>query len=487
MSASQFLLILQSSYRIILFTILITVSTALVVSLRMPKSYQGNSSVLINIKNSDPITGMVLNPQLLSGYMANQVDIIKSRTVALKVVERMKLAEMPSFTKMYWAATKGQGDIHNWIADKLLDSYIDVKPSRESSVISVTCTGDSAQFASDLTNNFLAAYMEANLEMSVGPALQQSVWYDEQIQQLRANVENQQKKLSDFQQQTGYIANDKTLDIEFSRLAELSTAVVGSQTRAYEGLTRTRQISNARSNQKIGDLPEVLDSPLIQGLKADLARASGHLAEIDKSLDHNHPDYQHALAEVQNLQQKIDAEIHNRQSSLINSANQAKDMEAELRNALIEQKARLIALKQQRDTNDLLTQDLVSARSAWDSTTLRANQIRLESKRNLTDISVLNAAIPPLKHASPKIPVNIAISVVLGGLLGIGIGFMSAMINRRIHSKDDIIQELNLPLLTIIPAPQADKLGFSLKNWQAAGIKLRTKLLSRISRKEGHA
>ena len=87
MSLSQFILILQSNYRIILLTILVTVSTALVLSLQMPKSYLGSASVLINIKNSYPITGLVLNPQLVSGYMANQLDIIKSRTVALKVVE----------------------------------------------------------------------------------------------------------------------------------------------------------------------------------------------------------------------------------------------------------------------------------------------------------------------------------------------------------------------------------------------------------------
>ena len=466
MSLSQFILILQSSYRIILLTILVTVSTALVLSLRMPKSYLGSASVLINIKNSDPITGLVLNPQLVSGYMANQLDIIKSRTVALKVVEHMKMAEMPEFIKLFNASTHGQGDINNWIADKLLESYVDVKPSRESSTIQISCIGENAQFASDLTNSFVWAYMQTNLDLSVEPARQQSTWYDEQIEQLRANVEIQQKKLSDFQQQTGYIANDKNLDIEFTRLAEISTSLVSAENRSYEGLTRQRQINNLRLNQKQANLPEVLDNTLIQNLNADLARASVHLADLAKVLDRNHPEYQAALTDVENLRQKIAGEIQTRQGALISSAHQVHDVESELKKALTEQKNRLIALKQQRDTNDLLTQDLASARSAWDSTRLRANQIRLESKRNVTDISILNAAVPPLKHYSPKIQVNIAISVVLGALLGVGIGFMSAMINRRIHSKDDIIQELSLPLLAIIPGPAKARPDFKLKNWK---------------------
>jgi chain length determinant protein EpsF len=465
MSINQFLLILQSRFHIIFFTLLVTVVSGTLISLKIPKSYLSVASLVINIKSSDPITGTVINPQLLTGYLATQVDIIKSRTVALKVVDQLHLESLPSFKQQFEAATKGEGDIRSWLADLLLDKYVEVTPSRESSVITISCTGETAQFSADLANAFVSGYIQTNLDLSVQPALQQSIWYDEQIKELRDNVERLQNKLSEFQQQTGYISTDKNLDLENNRLAEISSALVTAQTQAFDTSTRERQIHIARANGKLGDLPEIFNNDHIQSLKSELAKADGKLADLSIRLSTNHPEYRTALAEVQNLKQKIANEIGSAQSSLINSANQAQQMEEELKQAMAEQKAKVIALKQQRDTNDLLTQDLASARNALDSTTLRANQIRLESKRSLTDISVLNAAVPPLRHNKPRVMANIFISFFLGGLLGIGLGFMSAMINRQIHCAEDIINDLTLPLLITIPSAPKSSLSHTALQW----------------------
>jgi uncharacterized protein involved in exopolysaccharide biosynthesis len=46
--------------------------------------------VLLNAKGVDPVTGVTLPGQLLPGYMATQVDIITSKNVALRVVDRLR-------------------------------------------------------------------------------------------------------------------------------------------------------------------------------------------------------------------------------------------------------------------------------------------------------------------------------------------------------------------------------------------------------------
>jgi succinoglycan biosynthesis transport protein ExoP len=136
--------------------------------------------------------------------------------------------------------------------------------------------------------------------------------------------------------------------------------------------------------------------------------------------------------------------------SLESSALLAPQREEEVRKAVQDQKARVIALKYQRDQIDMLTRELANAQSALDSTTQRANQIRLESQRNLTDIAVLDPAIPPSTHSKPKVKLNIAISILLGLLLGCGLGYLFEVADRRVRSDADITESLNLPVLAVI-------------------------------------
>ena len=466
MNFYQFLLILLARRQLIVRTFVVTVSTAVLVSLIMQKTYLGNATVIVDFQGSDPITGMVLQAQLLPGYMATQVDIISSHNVALKVVDQMKLNEMPRFIKKFNDATNGVGDIRDWLADKLLLKYLDVKPSKESSVIEINCTGEDPQFAADLANTFVRAYIQTTLELGVDPARQQTAWFDEQIKGLRVKVEDAQKRLSDYQRETGLMPTslDGRMDVENSRLAELSSQLVTAQTQTYDSLTRQRQISGAHAKGKLGELPEILNNVLIQNLKSDLSKAESKLAEVSGRVDKNHPQYQSAMAEVRSLKQKIADEIQTARGSMENAATQAQLRENELKRALAEQKARVIQLKQQRDRSDLLAQEVASSQSALDSTTQRANQIRLESQRNVTDIMVLNAAVVQLKPHKPKLTLNVALSIVLGGMLGVGLAFLAEMLDRRIRSIEDITEGLALPLLAVItPAPTEKASGLLSK------------------------
>ena len=455
MNFSQLILILLARKYMILLTLLVTVATTTVISLLLPKSYTGTASVLVDFKGTDPITGMTLPAQLLPGYMATQVDIITSHNVALKVVDRLKIDKVPDVIEKFNEEAAGRGNIRDWLADSLLGD-LEVVPSRESNVIVINFSGADPRFAAELANTFVWAYIQANLELKVDPARQQTAWFDEQIKGLRTKVEEAQKRLSDYHRESGLMpmAMDGRLDVESARLSELSSQLVAAQTQTYDSVTRQRQISGAHAKGKLGELPEILSNSLIQGMKSDLARAEGKLAEASGRLDRNHPQYQSAMAEVQSLKQKIAAEIQTAKGSIENAAVQAQQRENELKKALAEQKARVMELKQRHDRSDLLTQEMNSAQAALDSTTQRANQIRLESQRNVTDIAVLNPAIAPIKPSKPKVLLNIILSILLGSMLGVGFGFLAEMTDRRVRSTEDITEGLGLPVLATIATPR---------------------------------
>jgi uncharacterized protein involved in exopolysaccharide biosynthesis len=193
MNLTQFLLILKARSKIILITFAITVFTTLVVSLLLPKSYTATTSLVLNYKGMDPVTGLALPAQLMPGYMATQIDIITSRNVAMKVVDQLRFTESEKAKEQFNEATQGVGDIRAWFADLLLQK-LDVKPSRESSVLEISFSGSDPEFAAAVANAFATAYQKTNIELKVEPAQKASEFLGEQTKTLRANQDAAQAR-----------------------------------------------------------------------------------------------------------------------------------------------------------------------------------------------------------------------------------------------------------------------------------------------------
>lgn len=438
MNFSQFLLILKARWLVAVLALGVTVATTLVVSLLLPKNYTANVSLVVDSKAKDPITGTLLPMQLLPGYLATQVDIIKSQNVALKVVDGLKLSENPTIRQQYQESGQTGGDIRHWLSDLLLKK-LDVKPSRESSVIQVEFEGADPRFAAIVANAFAQAYVHTNLELKVEPAKQTTAFYDDQIKQLRGTLEKAQNALSDYQQKKGLVASDERIDVETARLAELSSQLVAAQAQTYDTTSRQSQSQNA--------LAEVEQNPLIQGLKRDLAMGEMKLSELAQKVGKNHPQYQRAQAEVDSLRAKLEAETKVATRTVGTTAKVAQTREGDIRGALAAQKSRILALKQSRDEAAVLIRDVENAQRLYDAALQRYGQTRLEAQNSQTDIAILNPAVPPTEASSPKVVLNTILAVFLGSLLGIGLAFLMEMLDRRVRSGEDLTAVLDMAVL----------------------------------------
>lgn len=171
MTMARIMIVLYARRRIVLITLAGTMTLALFVSLLAPKLYRASTSLVLIYKGVDPVSGLAMSPQLMPGYVATQIDIIRSQAVALKVVDQLRLADLPSYTEQFKAASKGDGDIRDRIAKQLVDK-ITVIPARESSVMEVTYKCSDAQRASDIVNAFAAQYLQTGIQLNTDPLKQ---------------------------------------------------------------------------------------------------------------------------------------------------------------------------------------------------------------------------------------------------------------------------------------------------------------------------
>jgi chain length determinant protein EpsF len=438
MSLIQFLLILRARIWVVLSIFLVAVTTTTLVTIfLLPNQYTATTSLVVDSKAKDPFTGQLLPIQLLPGYMATQTDIIQSRKVALKVVDTLKLPDSPGAREQFMEATKGKGDIRDWFASVLL-LKLSVQPARESSVIEIGFQGTDPKFAALIANTFAESYIKTSLDLRIEPAKQTAAWFDQQIIQLRKNLEAAQAKLSAYQLAQGIVESDERLDVESRRLSELASQVISAKSATYDSVSRVGQ-TNA--------LPEVTSNPVVQNLKAQLAQVEGQLADISKKMGNNHPQYRSLDAERLMLRDKLANEIITATHGVSATASAARQREGNLVSAYDEQKKKLLGLKSNREAANLLSRDVENAQRVYDAALQRYGQTRMEAQSTQTDVAVLNPAIPPTEKSSPKTFLNIALSAVIGLILGIALAFMLEMLDRRVRSGLDIAGELGIPVL----------------------------------------
>jgi chain length determinant protein EpsF len=448
MSLSQLLVLLRARWTLALRVFVGVVLAVLAVSLIWPKHFLAVASVVVDTKTDPVAAGANVaagGPQAQGASVNTQVDIISSERVAQRVVKMVGLDRQPE-SRARWA--KGpDDDITVQIADYLLDKKLVVAPSHDSpthlsNVIDISVTWSDPKTAAALANAFAQAAIDTNIELKVQPAKEYASWFEQRSKALRAVLEAAQKRLSDFQNANGIIATDEKLDVENARLAELSTELVTIQGLRQESQSRQHQVGD-----DIESLPEVLQSPVIQSLKASLSQAEAKRQDIATRFGKNYPDYKEVEGEIEQLHARIARESAAIAASLGSTAQINMRRENDVRAALDAQKKKVLNLKHEHDQAAVLEEDVTDAQRDLDAVSQHLSQSSLESLMQQTNVVQLSKADPPLYPSSPKLLINMLLAVFFGAALGVGVALAAEMRDRRIREDEDIIELLNVPLL----------------------------------------
>ena len=446
MPLSQLLRLIWARRHIMLLIAALVSSVVLAVNLLLPRTYVSTTSVVVNSKNVDPISGQTM--PLQSAQIATQLDVIGSRNVALKVVDALKLTHEPRMWPDATDAVHTPG--REALAGQLLKN-LRVLPARDSTVITIEFAHRDRQLSAAIANGFADAYLQTNLELRLDPAKRQSTWFDEQLRDLRKTLEVARQYLSDYQRTHGIVGTDERLDVERARLDEISRQLAEAQRDASVAESRAQQMTHALKSNQLEELPEIMGNTLLQSLKSDLVRAEAKLADLGQRYDTNYPPYRSAQAEVNSLSGKLRAEIEKARGSIDQSLQIATEQARQIQQSFDAQKARVLQLQRERDEAAVLNREAENAQRAYDSALQRAGQVRMESQLDLANVAVLDRAAVPRSPARPRVPLNVALGLALGCMLGAAVALLLELTDRRLRSRSDLIGALGLPVLAEVP------------------------------------
>ena len=447
MTLGQFLSILKARWWLALAILLATVGLTLGISLLMKPQYKAQASVVIDFK-PDPISAALYGSGGSPTLMSTQVDIIKSDRVAQRVVRNLKLVDNPQIRQQWLDEAQGKGTIEAWLAN-LFQRNMDVEPSRESSVITVSYKAADPRFAAGLANAFVQAYIDTTLELRVDPARLYSTFFETRSREAREALERAQSKLSKFQADKAIVASDERLDVENARLNELSSQYTALQAISAESSSRQTQAQGAQADR----LQEVLNNPIIGALKADINRGEAALQQLGTRLGDNHPQVIEARANVAELRARLAAETTKVTGGVTVSNTINRGRQGEVKASLEAQREKVLRMKAVRDEGLVLMREIDNAQRTYDAILQRFTQTSLESQTTQSNANVLTQATPPIEPATPRLLLNTLLSLLVGLFLAVLVTLFLELRDRRVRTVEDLVATLGLPVIGALPKP----------------------------------
>ncbi|TFY99988.1 GNVR domain-containing protein [Ramlibacter rhizophilus] len=437
MNLHQFLSILRARWVTAAVVFLLVVGAATAWALLRPSAYTARAPVLVDVNAQD--VGGGYSPAMLSSYLSTQMDIARGDRVTGRVLDMLS-TDLPEALREPLRATTPEGQRREQI--ERLQERLNVRPARESNIINIDWTGDEAAEAARVANAFAKAYVETALDLKTNPAKQESAWFDDQVRAARQKLEVAQNRLSEFQQRAG-IVGEEMADHEMARLTTLATQLAQVQA----------QTTDAMSKRGNGDtVAEVIQSPLINGLKADIGRTEAQLQQAGATLGPRHPQILQLQAELQSLRSRLAMETGRINSSITTSFETGRARERELQAALNAQRSRVLSLNRERGTLALLRQDVQAAQQAFNQVSDNASKTRLAALTTMTNLRPLAPAVAPQDPVGPSKRQTVTIAAAAGLLLGLAIALLLELANRRVRSIDDVAMATQLPVLGTVPA-----------------------------------
>ncbi len=383
--------VLKGFLWVIPFAALMAVGTFYLTS-KQPAKYTSESKVLIDTAKI-VLPGQVRNSEqerslLDKEGIASQVQLLQSRDLARRVVQKLDLENNSSF-----AAKEKAGFVDQLMtrvgfepsatqvskAERVLKKFtknLDVYQVDGSRVIAVRFTSKDPELAARAANTVVSEYrmLQDNAKRAVTNNTADAL--APQVARLQNELEAAQQEVAEFRAGADLLLGSENRTLNQQQLAELNSQVSSAIVAKSEAEAQAKQIRSLLDNGgALETATQVLNSALIQRLRERQLALENRIAELSTTLLPNHPQIKALRSQLRGYDRQIRGEAEKIVIGLENDAKIAQDRYKALNaqvNVLKKEAAksgadqvRLQELEREaRSKEDQLNQLLVSLREA---------------------------------------------------------------------------------------------------------------------------
>ncbi|MBZ0096383.1 MAG: polysaccharide biosynthesis tyrosine autokinase [Sulfuricella sp.] len=395
-------------------------------------------------------------------FYQTQYELLKSRTLAERVIGQMGLMEHPLFSGKKepglfesisaWAGNKenaNRGVSKNQKPD-LVQSFLNhltVEPVRNSRLVKVNFDSPDPELSARVANAMADVFIKLNLERRMDASSYAKTFLEERLQQIKSKLEDSERQLVDFARQEAIINVDDKQSAGSQRFQELNSALGKATQERVDAEAQYQQLQGSKS-QAVG---KILDSPLIQKLKESKAKLESDYREGLQVYKPAYPKMQQLEGQIAEIQAKIDGEVANVIMAIKSTYEAARYKESMVLAQLNESKLELLDLQGRSIQYTILKRETDTNRQLYDGLLQRLKEVGVAGGADTNNVSVVDKAEVPNRKFKPSLSTNALIAALLGLFGGIGLAFLFEHLDDTIKQPEDIERLLGIATLGVIP------------------------------------
>jgi capsular exopolysaccharide synthesis family protein len=401
-------------------------------------------------------------------FYQTQYDVLRSRSLAKRVLERLRLADDPTFnppstgpgpvgTVIGWVtrpfASAGSAEpmdaatvAEHQLITRFL-SAVDVTPRRNSYLVEVSFLSPSPRLAADVANALAEEYVSLSLDQRLDAVQRGRAFIERQLGVTKAALEHSEEDLQAFARANEILTVDTKQSIEARKLADLNEALTRAQSDRMAKQSLYEQVAKGDTTT----LSQVANNPVLTNLLGLLAKAESSRALLGETFTDEYPKLRRLKGQIVSLNERIRAERKAIATSMRADFEAAKKQEALLTQALNEQKKMVSDLNQRSIDYKILKREVDTNRGIYNSLLQRLKEVEVSEGMKASNIHVLDVAEVPIGPHRPRPFVNLVLALVVGVVGGVGLVFVQEHFDNSLKTPDDIERYLRVPLLGALP------------------------------------
>lgn len=493
------LAMLRRRKSVIFGTVAAVLLVTLLVLIQLTPRYTSSAELMLNTRQQNVVdietvvSGLNVDAGAFQTGVQSEVNIITSRSLARRVVEKLGLMQDPEFNAslrqhsaldyinpLYWletAARRGmslvglgaelerpreartQEEEESAALSSVISAFLEhltVSNDRRSYSIVVSFTSEDPEKAAVIANAVADQYLVDQLEAKFEATRRATAWLNERLADLREKVKESETALQAYREQANLIDNQGQT-VSAQQLSELNSQLILARTERAQTEARLRRVRELVKTGGVDSSPDVLASPLIQRLREQESDLQRQQAELSGRYGERHPTMINLRAEIRDLRSKIDAEVNKIVLSLANEVEVARARESTLASNLASIQQNVGELSRASVRLNELQREADANRSLFETFLNRFKETSNQDQIIQPDARIISAAEVPAWPSFPRKKVILALALGISLFLGVFLALLIERLDNGFRSPEQVERLTGVPGLGLIPAVRASR------------------------------
>ena len=353
-------------------------------------------------------------------YIETQYKLLKSRTLAKRVISKLGLDEQPEFRQSVGRDTpasdhQAEIDAHKQIHAMIVENYLDrlgVHPGKGTRLVDVTFESVDRELAPKVVNTLAEEYIEYNFEAKWNATQKASTWLEQQLSHLQAKLAASESDLQDYAAAHSILFVEERKNITTEKLAQLEEELTRVQALRIEQQSRAMLAEDALARG--AELPSTLTSETYRRIESELTELRRDYSQLTVTFAPGYPKVRRVKRQIDELQQALQAEQARTFRGVSESFQLAVRRERLLEDEVARQRGLVNRLSDDFIEYDILKRDAETNRQLYEGLLQRLKEAGISAGLRASNIAVLDVAEAPDEPYQPKKLYNLSMALLAG-------------------------------------------------------------------------